>query len=203
MKEALCCKKAEKKTNRGIVFGILYGIAPHSFCLAFILFSVIGAVAATEFLKKFLLIPYFLHFLILISVLLATISSALYLKKNHCLCASGIKSKWKYLASLYSATILANLAMFFIILPALANLDQNGIAAIGDETSLVYLSISVELPCSGHAALVIEEIKKNSEVFSVNFEMPDTFEIKYDPQKNSPEKIASLEIFKTYPAKIN
>jgi len=197
-KEKICCTATKYKPNKGILSGILYGLVPHAFCIAFILFSIIGAVAATTFLKKFLLIPYFFHFLVFISLLLATISSVIYLKRAGCLCVSGIKNKWKYITTLYSVTILINLLMFFVVFPVLANINSNNI--ISQEKYLANLSLAVQIPCSGHAPLIIDELKKDSGVGFVRFEMPDIFEIKYDPEKTSQEKIISLEIFKTYKA---
>lgn len=198
MKEEICCVTAKHNPNSGILSGILYGLIPHTFCIAFILFSTIGAVTATVFFKKFLLIPYFSYFLVLISLLLATISSMIYLKRTNCLCISGIKSKWKYITILYATTILVNLFMFFIVLPILANANANNV--INQENNLTNLSITVQIPCSGHASLIINELKKDSGIGLVRFEMPDIFKIKYDPKKISPEKIVSLEIFKIYKA---
>lgn len=196
-KEDICCTTAKNSPNKGILSGLLYGLVPHSFCIAFIIFSTIGAVTATAFLKKFLLIPYFFHFLVFISLLLATISAVIYLKKADCLCLPGIKRKWKYISILYSATILINLLMFFVVFPALANINpQNTI----NQQGLADLSIAVQIPCSGHAPLIIDEIKKDNGVGFVAFQMPNVFKIKYDNKKTSPEKIISSEIFKTYKA---
>jgi hypothetical protein len=197
-KEDSCCKIAKPNPNKGVLSGILYGLIPHTFCIAFVLFSIIGTVAATAFLKTFLMIPYFFHFLVFISLLLATMSSIIYLKRAGCLCVSGIKSKWKYISTLYSATILINLLMFFVIFPVLANINSNN--TINQGEYLAGLSIAVQIPCSGHAPLIIDELKKDSGVGYVKFKTPDIFEIKYDPNKTSPKKITSLEIFKTYKA---
>jgi len=199
--EKSCCQTETGKKSSGILSGTLLGILPHSFCIAFALFSIIGAVTASTFLKKFLLIPNFFLYLVIVSLILATFSSAIYLKKNKCLCATGIKNKWKYIFTVYSATILVNLFMFFVILPALANANFQNV--LGEEkNNLSKLSIKVDIPCSGHASLIIDEVRKNSDVDSVTYSTPDKFDIKYDPGKITPEAITSLEIFKTYPAKI-
>jgi hypothetical protein len=60
------------------------------------------------------------------------------------------------------------------------------------------MSIEVQIPCSGHAPLIIDELKENGGVDIVKFRLPNIFEIKYDLGKTSPERITSLEIFKTY-----
>jgi len=163
--EKYCCVKKNKKSTL-ISSGILLGTLPHFFCVAFILFSIIGAATASAFLKKFLLIPGFFSFLVIISLLLATIFSAIYLKRNECLCVSGIKNKWKYLSLLYSTTILANLLMFFVVLPALANVNfrkapGENAETQSQESQLSELTLNVQMPCSGHASLIINEIKKN------------------------------------------
>lgn len=199
-KEKDCCAVIKNNSNKGILSGVLYGLVPHTFCIAFILFSIIGAVTATALLKKVLLIPYFSYLLIFISLLLATISSAIYLKKTGCLCASGIKNKWKYITTLYSTTILINLLMFFVVLPALANINLDN--TVNQNEYVTNLSINVQIPCAGHAPLIIDELKKDNGVGFVQFRIPNIFEIKYDQNKTSPEKIVSLEIFKTYKATI-
>jgi hypothetical protein len=196
-----CCPKTKDNSKKGILRGILYGLIPHSFCIAFAAFSIIGAVTATAFLKRFLLIPNFFYFLIFVSLLLATISSAIYLKRAECLCKSGLKSKWKYVSTLFASTILINLLMFFVVFPALANINQQNPIAQAENSA--ELSLSVQIPCSGHAPLIMDELKKNSGVQSVTFKLPDIFEIKYNPKETSPIKIASAEIFKTYAATIN
>jgi hypothetical protein len=195
-----CCKPANQSGKRGILSGVFYGLLPHAFCIGFIIFSVIGAGMVTAVFKKFLLIPYFFHFLVIISFLMATLSAAIYLKKNKCLCAAGIKNKWKYLAMLYSVTVLTNLLMFSVVFPALAN--ANPVAAANQTAQLADLSIKVQIPCSGHAPLIIDELKKDGGVGGIKFELPDIFEIKYDAEKTSPQEIISLEIFKTYKATI-
>ncbi|MFA5086868.1 MAG: hypothetical protein WC470_01030 [Candidatus Paceibacterota bacterium] len=193
-----CCAPAPNKPNKGILSGVLYGLLPHSFCVAFILFSIAGSVAAAAFLKQFLLIPYFFHFLILLSLGLATLSGALYLKKTGYLSFAGAKNKWKYLTSLYSMTIAINVLMFFVVFPTLANVSSAPPA--NQEEYSANLSVSVQIPCSGHAPLIIDEIKKDEGVSFVTFKLPNIFEIQYNPEKTSPQKITGLEVFKTYKA---
>ena len=195
-----CCVDTKENSKRGLLSGILYGLIPHSFCLAFILFSVIGATVATAFLKKFLLIPYLFPILVTLSLILATISSLIYLKRTNCLCTQGLKDKWKYITILYSSTILVNLLVFFVLIPAVVNITPQKASAQNNQ--LAELSLNVKIPCSGHASLIIDEIKKDSAVQSVKYSLPDNFQIKYNPVKTSREKITGIEIFKTYPATV-
>jgi hypothetical protein len=41
-------------------------------------------------------------------------------------------------------------------------------------------------------------IKKDSGVEAINFKIPSTFEISYNPNKTSPEEIRGLAIFQTF-----
>ena len=143
-----CCVNKKDYSRKSFLAGILYGLIPHSFCIAFILFSVVGATVATAFLKNFMLIPHFLEFLLLISLLLATISSAIYLKKNECLCLAGAKSKWKYLTTLFSTTLLVNLLMFFVILPALVNASAKPQPQINSKPSFKMQELKWMMSCS-------------------------------------------------------
>jgi len=152
----------------------------------------------TSVFREFLLIPYFFYVLVAVSLLLAGISSAVYLKKCGRLSVSGAKSRWKYIAALFSSTILINALMFFAVFPALANMNSGDIA--GQERYSAGLSAAVQIPCSGHAPLIIYELKKNAGVGAVKFKIPNIFEVKYDPRETSSEEIAAAEIFKTYPA---
>ncbi len=195
------CSCSTKKPKDGRLFkGIFYGIFPHIFCIGFIIFSAVGATLLTAVFKKILLIPYFFHLLVAISFLFATISALIYLKKLNCLCSQGIKSKWKYITTLYAITILSNLLMFFVVFPAMANINSNKIADYG--FPLEELSITVKIPCSGHAPLITDELKKIKGIEAIKFRMLDEFEIKYNPQITSPEKIIGIDIFKTYKATI-
>jgi len=198
-KQDSCCEVLEKK-DTGFLRGALYSILPHTFCIAFILFSVIGSVAATAFFKNFLIIPYFFTFLVIISFLLATFSAFIYLKRAKCLCLSGIKRKWKYLIVLYSTMILINVGLFAFVFPVLANINSGDTLNIEKYNSS--LSMAVAIPCSGHASLIVDEIKKNNGVGQVVFRMPNIFDVKYDSKETSNEEILATEIFKTYKATI-
>jgi hypothetical protein len=203
----ICCKKTVKNQGRGILPGIFYGLIPHSFCIAFVVFAIIGATTATAFLKQFLLIPNLFAFLVIISLLLATISSVVYLKKTDCLCLPGVKKKWRYLLIMYSVTIIVNISMFSWVMPALANANfsknSSEKSVPVSQNLLNDLALSVQIPCSGHASLIMDEIRKNYPINSIEFKLPNIFIIKYDPTEVTPREITSLDIFKTYKATIN
>jgi hypothetical protein len=198
-KQNSCCVPVKKTGKKGFLRGLLYGLMPHTFCIGFIVFSVIGATAASAIFKKVLLIPYFFQILIGLSLIFATISAVLYLRKTGCLCVDGIKKRWKYITTMYTITIVTNLLIFFVIFPAVASMKSDNIVP---DVQLSNLSISVQIPCSGHAPLIIDELKKNRGVNAVEFKMLNTFNIQYDPKEISPDKIVSLQIFKDFKATI-
>lgn len=196
--ENTCCAPHKDSSKKSFLQGLLFGLLPHTFCIAFIVFSVIGATIATTLIKKVLLVPYFTEILIGISIIFATISIIFYLKKQKCLCVKGIKDRWKYITTMYTVTILVNVLMFFVVMPTLANISSN--QTINANALSNVLTIKVDIPCSGHAPLITDELKKLDGINQVNFKSLDTFEIKYNPNKLTPERITALEIFKTYKA---
>lgn len=193
-----CCNK--KKSN-SFLPGLFYGLIPHSFCIAYLIFSILGITAGVAFFRKFFYIPYLFQSLIALSFIFATISAAIYLKKNKMLSTAGIKKKWKYLAILYITVVSVNLLFFFVIFPATANLHHlSKTEANAYQLSFPVLSLKTEIPCSGHAPLIIDELKKINGVKDITFKTPNLFYIKYDPNYTSPLEIKSLDIFKEYKA---
>ena len=193
-----CCDKQKNNAEAGreIRTGILYSLIPHTFCIALVVFSILGAVGLISFIKKALVIPYFFSFLIIFSVVLASISALFYLKKTRDLSFSGIKRKWKYLTILYSTMLAVNLLMFFVIFPATANMGSKNIKNAQSYSEA--LSLNVEIPCSGHAPLITYELKQDEGVGKITFKNPGIFNVRYNPNLTSPEKIKSLQIFKTF-----
>lgn len=121
-----CCQPRGEVTNKkGFIWGILFGILPHTFCILFLLFSVIGATSGAIYFQKFFRIPYLFQFLVLASFVFAALSAIIYLKRLNALSLEGVKIKWRYLATLFTTTIAINLLLFYVILPSAANL-KNG-----------------------------------------------------------------------------
>lgn len=198
-----CCppiERKERKQKNGLLSGILFGLLPHSFCLAFALFSIVGAVTATAFLKNVLLIPNIFSYLVIISLVLASLSIFFYLRKIDCLCKTGLKSKWKYISTVYLITMMVNLFFFYGVIPVLANIDIG--SKLNSLKGLSEVSIKVDIPCTGHSFLIMDEIKKSTGVSDVKFQVPDVFKVSYDSKLTSQQKIIAAEIFKTYPATI-
>jgi hypothetical protein len=200
-----CCQKNEQKESKGLKSGIIYGLIPHAGCIAFIIASVLGVTAATELFKPLLLNPYFFYILVALSFTFATISSAIYLRKNGLLSSNGIKRKWKYLSTMYGSTIGINLLLFMLIFPLLANVSVaqpvTGNTLVANN-ALSSIKLTVDIPCSGHAPLISDELKKIDGVSSVQFSLPNVFDVKYDSSKTSKQQITSLEIFNTYKATV-
>lgn len=198
-----CCLPKTKR-EKGILKGIFYGLVPHTFCILFIVAAILGSTVAVSFFKPFLMSRYFFYILIALSFVFATISSLFYLKRNNCLCLSGIKKRGKYLSIMYTTTMGVNILFFLIIFPMVANFSAPSITgamiAQGINLSdLPSLTLDVDIPCSGHAPLIIGELKSVGGVVDVKYKA-GKFNVAYDSSQTSKESILSLEVFKTYPA---
>ena len=64
------------------------------------------------------------------------------------------------------------------------------------------LSLNVKIPCSGHASLIVDELKGEPGVAAVYYQIPDIFKVNYDSRMTSPEKILAIEVFEIYRATI-
>jgi len=201
-----CCDEKEK--SKAWKSGLLYGLVPHIGCIAFIIFSILGVTSATFIFKGLLLNYYFFYLLIILSIVFATISAFIYLKRKHVFwnseneiefkISSAIKKEWKYITTLYGTTIFINLLLFMVIFPLTANISLATTNSISDKIST--LTLQVEIPCSGHAPLITDELKKLDGISNIKFRFPNYFDVSYDSNKLSKDRILSLEIFKTFKA---
>jgi len=89
-----------------------------------------------------------------------------------------------------------------VIFPYLANFNRVKPAKVKEIASLSSIILKVNIPCPGHAPLIIQELKKIEGVLDVEFTIPNLFEVKYDPSKTSKEKLLSLEVFNIYKATV-
>ncbi|MFH1622915.1 MAG: heavy metal-associated domain-containing protein [Candidatus Aenigmatarchaeota archaeon] len=211
----------------GVLQAIAYGIVPHIGCIGFIVATVLGVTVATELFKPLLMNPYFFYILIGVSFVFATISSVLYLRQQGFISFGGsggqfevnvarntLHRKWKYLAAMYGTTIMINIALFFFVFPALANVSfgqaVSGLPMTGDVglvggspgTGLSSLTMRVDIPCSGHAPLITGELRKLPGVRSVNFAGSNTFNVAYDPAVASKSEILAIDVFNVYKATV-
>jgi hypothetical protein len=195
-------KCACEKKKSGISKGILYGLLPHTFCILFIIFSILSITTLSSLLKPFLSGRYSFLILVILSFFLATVSAIIYLKRGKLLSWHGAREKWKYLFSLYASVVLVNFAMIYLVFPALANtnFDKGGRQASVVSQSYSSLTLRVAIPCSGHALLIIDELKKANSVKDVKFRLPNYFDVYYDAKTISEEQILSLPIFKEFSA---
>ena len=201
-KKPCVCQKPGKG-NRNIMQGIAYGLIPHIGCIAFIIGSILGVTILMQFFRPILMDRYIFHYLILISVGFATLSSVLYLRKNKCLSWDGIKRKKGYLSVMYGSTIGINLILFFFIFPLLANVSLTGAVIYdGNPENLETISLSVSISCPGHAPLISNELKTIEGVIDTKFSFPNNFDVKYDNTKTNLQEILSLEVFEEYTAKV-
>ncbi|MHB9034722.1 MAG: hypothetical protein ACYC6L_16945 [Anaerolineae bacterium] len=208
-KQPDCCKPVEKK-GTGLLAGILYGLAPHTFCIAFIVLSVVGATAAAGLLRQVLLVPYLFQILIGLSFTFATLSAVIYLRRLGALNLSGARRRWRYLAILYSTTVAVNLVLFLVVFPAFANganrVQAAGLPGAGQVSTQPIASetavLQVSIPCSGHASLITNDLLKQQGVLKVQYDLPDRFSVDYNPNLTSPATLLQAEIFKEFPAKL-
>lgn len=210
-----CCEKKEEGRNQGLKSGLLAGLLSHSFCIAFIIFSVVGATTTTYLLRPFMLNPYFFYILIGLSFVFASISAFIYFKKQGIITfnnterglelsfyTEAIKRKWKYLFTLYGSVVGVNALFFFLIFPIAvgwlsnANSSITGLA-VGLASNII---LKVDIPCAGHAPLVIDELKKVDGVLNVKYDWPNTFSVTFDSTVTSKEKILSQEVFNYFKA---
>lgn len=199
----VCCQNntaTKKEKPKGFWRGLVFGLVPHTFCILFIIFTLVGSVLGATVIKKFLIIPHFFLFLVILSLFIATLSAWLYLRSNKFCSSLGIKKNWKYLTILYSTTLLVNLIFIYYIFPAVTTKITNAQNNPSVNTITEVLAIKVDIPCSGHAPLIIDELKKVRGVASINYQPQNSFYVKYDPNIASENNILSLDVFKTYKA---
>ena len=202
--EKLNCR--EKKSGKGFISGLCCGLVPHLGCVLFIIFTVFGVTAASTFLKPLMLNRFLFHSLMAISLLFATVGAAIYLKKNGLLSPRGIAKKRGYLLILYGSVISINLLMFLVVFPYAANweIDSLTTGALTAETrnTLAKLTLEVDIPCSGHAPLIIDELKKLRGIYEIKYRFLNFFDVRYDSSEISEKTILSLDIFRHFSAKI-
>ena len=196
-----CCKPTKEYKGNNPLIGIAYGIIPHIGCIMFIIGAVLGVTILMQYFRPFLMNRYIFHYLILLSVGFATLSSFLYLRKNKLLSWKGIKKKKGYLAIMYGSTIGINLLLFFLVFPFLANFSLAGTVVFdGNPDNLGIMSLKSDIPCPGHAPLISNELKTIEGVVNVKYSFPNNFEVQYDKSRTSTNDMLSLEVFDEYPA---
>lgn len=196
-----CCQAEESREN-GFLSGFLYGILPHTGCIAFLLFSLLGITTATALLRPLMLSPYFFWGLIGLSLFFATLSAAVYLKRMGLLSFAGAKRKKKYLTFLYGTAMSVNLLLFLVVFPLAGNVSSSQDVQSQSSSSPATLTLRVDIPCPGHAPLITGELKSIPGVSRIEYKAPDIFVVTFDPRLTSKEKILSLEVFKTFRATI-
>jgi hypothetical protein len=190
-----CCSPS-KKEGKGFWQGFFYGLVPHTGCIAFIAFTILGVTTATAFFRPLLMNRYFFHALIILSIVLATISAAVYLKKRNMLSVDGIRQKKKYLGVLYGTSVGVNLLLFIVIFPLTANMTGAAIAVDG----MPQITLKVDIPCPGHAPLISDSLREVQGVKSVKYRFPDYFDVAYDSYETNADEMLSIDVFSPYPA---
>ena len=192
----------EKNKSNNILKGLAYGIVPHIGCIGFIVGSVLGVSLLMQFFRPLLMSRYFFYGLVALSLGFATISVVIYLRNNELLSIKGLQRKWKYVSITYGSTVGVNLTLFLIVFPMLANVS----ASTGGDQIMVgsteLITLSVNIPCSGHAPLISNELKTINGVQEVKYSTPNIFAVKYDSGRTTKIEILKLAVFREYPATV-
>ncbi|MFW5852655.1 MAG: heavy-metal-associated domain-containing protein [Nanoarchaeota archaeon] len=183
-----------KKKKSNFFEGLVYGLIPHTGCIAFIVASVLGVTVLMNLFRPLLMDRNIFYYLIGLSVVFATVSSALYLRKNGLLSRDGIAKKWKYLSTMYGTTVGINIVLFFLVFPLVADASTGNAELSGDYSSF---SMSVDIPCPGHAPLITNELKSVDGVLDVKYSFPNNFEVFFDSRTTNND-ILSIEVFEAY-----
>jgi hypothetical protein len=156
--ENCCCDDDHGHKEPGVMTGVIYGMIPHSFCILFVICSVLGVTVASQFLRQFMLLPYFIPLLIGVSLVFATISSTIYLKKTGNLSLKGVSRKKNYLMILFGSIILVNLLFFEYVMPAIGNINTPIKGTEKNIEKVVEQDISKENICSDGTACPVDEL---------------------------------------------
>ncbi len=97
--------------------------------------------------------------------------------------------------------IIVGSVILVVILISAALALNSSLSSANNTSQLNEMTLSVLIPCQGHASLIIGELKKAG-ASEVSFELPNLFVVKYDTSKVDKEKILSLDVFKTYKATV-
>lgn len=190
-----CCHTEKSNKKKGLIQGLIYGTIPHIGCIGFIIFSLLGVTILSSVFKPLMMKAYFFYLMVGISLIFATFSAFLYLRKHD----YDIKNNKGYLSILYGSTIAISLILYLFVFPLVsASVASTGNAVSGNSD----LKIKVAIPCEGHASLITGEINKLTGINSVQFTSPNIFNINYDSSKTSQQEILGLEIFREYSPKI-
>jgi C4-dicarboxylate transporter len=103
---------------------------------------------------------------------------------------------------MYGSTIGVNMFFFLMVFPMLANFSLIDASPAALDAETASLKLEVNIPCSGHATLISDELKTIHGISAVKFLLPNDFLVTYDPSKTSADEILSLSVFKEFPAKI-
>lgn len=188
------------KHKKFILSSLISGILPHTFCILFIILSILGATSASLYLRPFFNTNFF-YFLILLSFVFTTLSAIFYLHQNGILSWSGIKRKWQYLSLMFSLTLTINLFLFFVVFPLVAKNPAKGQTAAYQVGITKQITLAVQIPCTGHVPLIKAELQKINGISLIYFQSPNLFIVDYNPQILTEEQILASDLFKEFPVK--
>jgi copper chaperone CopZ len=89
--------------------------------------------------------------------------------------------------------------IFPIVVGSLSNTNLSINETVASSSEII---LKVDIPCPGHAPLIIDELKKIDGVLNVKYDWPNIFSITFDSKKASKERILSQEVFNSFKATI-
>jgi hypothetical protein len=200
-----CCRPTVERKGKGALLGIVYGLVPHTFCILFLVFSVVGAATASSLVRRALYLPYLFEISVGLALLFATLSALFYLRRNGLLSAAGIRRRWRYLATMYGATLAVNVLFMLVVFPAAANvrpIGGGGGQVAAQASAIEEIMLRVDIPCPGHAPLITGEVGRMPGVQAVEYSLPDRFLVRYDAARTSLDDILSDALFEAFPAQV-
>ncbi len=181
----------KKEVKNSLISSVLSVIIPHLGCIAFIVLTLLGISTGAVFFHQFLANRFAFPLLIILSFVLAGISSFFYLKKNCCV------NKTKYVGILFASVLVFNGILFYGIFPWVANIK--GQSSNPTLAHLSNLKLKVDIPCAGHASLITHYLK-DAGAEEIIYKQPNTFSVKYDSDLVLKDNLLNLDIFDEYQA---
>jgi hypothetical protein len=63
--------------------------------------------------------------------------------------------------------------------------------------------LAVDIPCPGHAPLIIGELKETDGVITARYRGPDLFDVTFDAGRVSVDEILAQSVFQSFAARVS
>ncbi|MFH0857766.1 MAG: hypothetical protein V1848_03400 [Candidatus Magasanikbacteria bacterium] len=82
-----------------------------------------------------------------------------------------------------------------MVFPLMANYSTDYAYGIQEQNTM---KVQLDIPCTGHAPFITNELKKVDGITQVRFQIPSTFTLSYDSHIITEEEIKKLPIFQEF-----